>query len=92
MKDKFTITEIREYFEGWDMAGFKSAALHNALLMLEDDQDGIVAYFNRKEHYAQKIHKQHALLKEAQEILRNSGDEEKVREICGKIENLLQEP
>lgn len=45
----FTLDEIREYFKGWRITaatkrdGPSYAVLHNALLMLGDDQDGIFA-------------------------------------------------
>ena len=47
---RFTIEEIRAYFAGWKLAANTSrdmpsyAVLHNALLMLEDNQDGIASH------------------------------------------------
>jgi len=53
---KFTSMEIGDYVTGWlmvtddgqsEMENIK-AAIHNALLMVEDDQDGLVAYLERR--------------------------------------------
>jgi hypothetical protein len=52
---KYTVEEIAEYIAGWATAPFDEvekvgkAVLLNALNQLEDDQDGIEAYFKRKE-------------------------------------------
>ena len=60
MKTKFTTEEIKEWLEGWYVAdgngGIKTVngckeglGLQSILVLLECDQDGIEAYFERKE-------------------------------------------
>lgn len=55
MKTKFTTLEIKEWLEGWFIAGKyedgrrKGLSLESILVLLECDQDGIEAYFERKE-------------------------------------------
>lgn len=63
MERTYTIEEIKDYFKGYECAETHSVAwpngckllskgaLHNAWLMLEDDQDGIEAVQERKEYY-----------------------------------------
>lgn len=54
MKTKFTTEEIKEWLEGWFVIGKyengrrKSLPLESILVLLECDQDGIEAYFERK--------------------------------------------
>lgn len=54
MKTKFTTEEIKEWLEGWFIAGQyedgrrKGLSLESILALLECDQDGIEAYFERK--------------------------------------------
>lgn len=59
MKTKFTTEEIKEWLEGWyvvdDNGGIKAVngckvglGLESILVLLECDQDGIKAYFERK--------------------------------------------
>lgn len=52
---KYTIEEIAEYIAGWMIAPPDEpvcdayiAAISNALVMLEDEQDGIDAFLERK--------------------------------------------
>jgi hypothetical protein len=50
----YTTEQIAEYFQGWKTADaaddyYSYSAMNNALAMLDDYQDGIEAYFERKE-------------------------------------------
>ena len=58
MKEKYSVFEVAEYVTGWLISNTSwhdvnaiSAALHNSLQMLEDDQDGIEAHFKRRAFY-----------------------------------------
>ena len=53
-KEKFTIEQIAEYITSWMIAppgepvwDVYISALRNSKVMLEDEQDGIAAYFER---------------------------------------------
>lgn len=59
MKTKFTVAEIKEYLEGWficdgngnikeENGAKRSLSLESILILLDDDQDGIAEYFERK--------------------------------------------
>lgn len=54
MKTKFTTSEIKEWLEGWLVVDKytngrrESLSLESILVLLECDQDGIEAYFERK--------------------------------------------
>ena len=55
-EQKFTTDQIAKYISGWMIAPPDEPvcdayinALHNAKAMLEDEQDGIAAYFERIE-------------------------------------------
>ena len=57
-REKFTAEEIQEWLDGFKMSDengefgdHNAATLHNAYIMLHDDQDGIEAYFGRKDYY-----------------------------------------
>lgn len=53
MEKKYSIEQIREYFEGWLIADrynmAAKVAIHNALISLECDQDGIEPTLKRNE-------------------------------------------
>lgn len=59
----FTVDEIRAYFSGWKLAANADcdmpsyAVLSNALLMLEDDQDGIASPRGRRNDQGQRAPK-----------------------------------
>ena len=59
MKAKFTTPEIKEWLEGWFVVEKyingrrKSLLLESILVLLECDQDGIEAYFERKTYEQQ---------------------------------------
>jgi len=57
MKTKFTTEEIKEWLEGWFVVGKydngqrRGLSLEAILVLLQCDQDGIEAYFERKESW-----------------------------------------
>ena len=55
MAKLYSIEQIRDYFEGWLTAGHDNraakAAIHNALVCLECEQDGIEPTIERNEIY-----------------------------------------
>ena len=64
MEEKtYTIKEIAEYISGWATGPFGSAeeigkgVLLNALNQLEDSEDGIEAFLERKINYEKQINK-----------------------------------
>ena len=53
LEPKFTIQEIQEYFKGWNWSEkpdeINLASLSNAYIMLDDPQDGIVAWKDKND-------------------------------------------
>ena len=70
MKDRthFTIKEIREYINGFrwilpngSISEVDDSTLHNAYLLLDDEQDGIVSYFWRQDYYKQQAEERNSI-------------------------------